>query len=463
MPRGAGGLTVAGGIAKGIDSFMQAFLQTSQMRNQEKLMKNAGTVDLLKMQIGDPNTDFNTRARLIDEVGRLMGSKESLAQKLGYYKLNEEDFKIGEKKVGEQNIVNALPTNLEEVKAYNAAGSSPYTKKDINEDVTVKRGTLTPNQISAYQKESLDKRDDERGYNLEVRKLEANYRLQADILNKGGFNKEVFRGFDTNKNYIITMTNGETTKNINLGQVEPADIAKARITGGQVKGKLGEIMNANRIVSEYENDNTSHSFSDYKSAKEIVEDFQKTGRLKEATIKAAGEKAAGTGPPRSPAQVHDDEQKLFDRQIKLQETFDRLDGESFAASENSAKAARAATAYWDTNIEPLKDAMKANGDPESAEYKTMQGQLNSMQKEYKDLEAAGRRANDRDQSLKKKADAAKKRLEQFSSNNSGTPSSGEVQLSPRMKAMIAIVKRDNPGTTLSDKEIAAQITAAGHK
>lgn len=92
MPNAHRGLAAANGVAQGVNSFLQSFLQVSQMKNQEKLQKNSHIEQLLLSQIQDPNTDYYTRAKMIDAIGSMYKTDRPLSHILGYDKLNEQDF-----------------------------------------------------------------------------------------------------------------------------------------------------------------------------------------------------------------------------------------------------------------------------------------------------------------------------------------------------------------------------------
>lgn len=474
-------LSTAAGVAQGVSAFSQAFSQARLQNFQMKQAKNDRLAEILLDQIKDPNTSYYQRAKIIDEYQKLHDPKAAvpLTHILGYDKLNEKDFDTGQVQAGTPaqtgQTLDSTQTN-----SPNQEQTLQLRGQQATNDVPIikKYGDTTPAEVHLRLQQKLEDAKDAGDIDKQAKLLKINYTLQSEILNKGGFTHEISRGFDANKNYQIIMSNGTDTKTINLGKFSPEAIEKARIMGANKanSGKFGQLNHANFIINSYENDPTSVDPAEYTTAKQFLADFEKTGELKDSTIKANLQKTGGTQPIQ-PGAKEDNARADENNRIARQTSYDNAVAQSLQTSREAADFATQANAHVNNVINPLKERiaayLKEQGYVEGAQgsqeiltglesdpdYKALQNQLRNETANYEGLKSKADAAAARDQEAKQKVIDAKNRLGSSSSASSGS----STKYSATQKAMIERIRKDNPNANLSDDQIAEQILASPYK
>ena len=440
MPTG-NGLGVAAGVAQGVDAFTQNFFKARQLKNQEKLQKNMVVVDLLMNQLRDPNTPYYERAKIMDQIPGLIGAKmeRPLSHVLGYDKLNESDFQIGEEQVGgtkpksvtdptAEEYNSKIPRSGTELGIYNeplrsdtpiATSITQKGTESTIQPVTTKYGNLSPAQIKLQQDLAAQRYSNANDVEKQAAILRINYKLQSEILGKNGFSKEIFRGYDASGNYVVTLANSQgETKDINLGPAKSEAIKKAEITGAGKgsTGKLGQLIKSQEIVQAYESDPSLVPKPQYDAAKGLLDDFEKTGQVKDAQVTALTQGASGTK-PLSPAQITNNQQEDQRTLLTLQSTVDNLEGELEAAKESVSLTEISANEFYNIQIQPIKDRMKEwldeGGEKEDKEYRDLNNQLRILNTQHETLKARHGAAKTKVTSIEKRYKSAQKRLSGF--------------------------------------------------
>lgn len=475
MPRN-GKLGVAHGVALGTDAFVKNFMQARQMKNAEKLQKNMVVVDLLMNQLRDENTPYYERAKIIDQIPGLIGAKldRPLTSIIGYDKLTEKDFVVekGEPEVASKQGTPATTftdpnvTDPSIASSVNLRGTEATSAVEGTPDKTTKYGELSPAQIKLQRDLEAQRLANTNDVDKQAAILRINYKLQSEILGKNGFAKEIFRGYDANGNYVVTLANSQgEKKDINLGPVKSEVIKKAEVAGSSRGGggKFGQLVMAQQTVAAYETDPNSVPEPNYIAAKKLLHDFEQTGELKEAQTTALSQGASGTK-PLSPAQVTNNQQEDQRTMLSLQAAYDNLEGEYAAAEEARVLSEQSANDFYNIQIQPIKDRMKEwlddGGEKDDKEYRDLQNQLRILNTQHEGLKVKANAAKTRFTSTEKRRDAAKKRLEGF------TPSTGAATAQPnssvddeinQYKNLIDQFKTDNVANPkakgLSDRQI----------
>lgn len=465
------GLGVANGVATGVDSFVKSFIQTRQLKSQEKLQKNMIVVDLLMNQLRDDNTPYYQRAQIIDQIPSLIGAKldRPLSNIIGYDKLNEEDFQVGTKRTAEELPSGGDPNDPEyrNKLMQSVAAANPEQIKETS--ITIKRGNLSPAQIKLQRDLETQRFTNQNDIDKQASILRINYELQSKILGKNGFNKEIFRGYNANGDYVITLANPQgETKDINLGPVQSEAVKKALIAGNKMTGRLGQLTTAQQVVAAYEEDPNSIPKANYDAAKNLIEDFERTGQLKDAQINSLNQNVSGTKPV-TQAQNINNYQEDQKTQLALQTTLDTLEGE-FAASEEAVALADAeVNGFYNVQIQPIKDRMKEwlddGGEKEDKEYRDLQNQLRILTSQHEVLKSKFNATKTRKTSIERRRDAAAKRLRGFTPATgaaTNTNSSVDDEVS-QYKNLIDAFRSSNAEKTknISDRQILGILKNAG--
>lgn len=432
MPRG-NGLGLATGVAQGADAFVRSFMQARQLKNQEKLQKNMIVVDLLMSQLHDERTSYYQRAKILDQIPQLIGAKTErpLSSILGYDKLNEEDFVTeqgipsAESKQGtsDRTVVDENVSDPSMASSVNIRGTEATSAIEGTPDKTVKYGNLSPADIKLQQTLQAQRLANANDVEKQATILRINYELQSKVLGKNGYSKEIFRGYDKDGNYVITLANSQgEKKDINLGPVTSEAIKKAQVMGGNKSlGRFGQLMMAQQTVAAYEADPTSVPEPNYLAAKQTLEDFEKTGHLKDAQITALTQGATGSK-PLSPAQITNNQQEDERTRLNLQAALDNFDSELASVEEAVTYAEADVNDFYNIQIQPIKDRMKEwldeGGEKDDKEYTDLQNQLRILNSQHASLKARLNATKAKKTTLEKKRAAAEKRLSGF------TPSTG---------------------------------------
>lgn len=475
MPR-RGGYGLAAEVAQGIDAFTRNFFQAKALKQHEKDQKNAIVVELLMNQLRGDNTPYYERARIIDQIPSLIGAKldRPLSNIIGYDKLNEQDFVVqhGEEMTpskqgtSAKQLVDESVSDPSMASSVNLRGTEATSEVPSTPDVTTKYGNLSPAQIKLQRDLEAQRLQNQNDVDKQAQLLKINYQLQADILGKNGYSKEVFRGFDEDGNYKITMINSSgDKKEINLGKVTSEAVRKAMITasGKSGGGKLAQLTTAQQIVSAFEADPTSVPQANYLAAKGLLDDFEKTGQVKDAQVTALTQGATGTK-PLSPAQTTNNFQEDQRTQLALQSTLDNIESDLLSAEENATVSQADANNHWNAIIQPTKDAMKQwldeGGEKTDKEYVDLNRQLNIETSKYEALKARANAAKTRFSGLQKRRDAAEKRLKSFRPSTGAATSNNFSSVDDEVgqyKNLIDAFKTSNASNpkaaNLSDRQI----------
>lgn len=475
-------LTTASGVASGISAFTQAFNQARLQKFQMKQMENAPLTEILMEQVKDPNTNYYQRAKIIDQIQKLHDPKAKipLTHILGYDKLNEQDFTVEDAQKGTPAQPGKTLTSDQTNTPFAGQTLQLQGQQATNDvpAVTKKYGDTTPAEVHLRLQQKLEDAKDAGDIDKQAKLLKINYTLQSEILNKGGFTHEVSRGFGVDGNYQIIMSNGDTTKTIDLGKFSPEAIEKAKLLGANKanSGKFGQLAHANYIVNAYENDPTSVNPAEYTAAKQILGDFEKTGELKDSTIAANLQKTGGTQPIQ-PGAAADNARADENIRIARQTSYDNAVAESNKTSSEAADYSAQVTQHWNSVIEPIKDEINAlikdkGEDPNkpsvetqnSPEFRSLQNKLLRETTNYNALKSKADSAVARDAAARQRVIDAKNRLNSSSSSSNNTKGSS-TKYSTTQQAMIANIRKANgtAATNLTDDQIAEQILASPFK
>lgn len=450
MPsRGSGGLATGAGIAQGVSAFTQAFMQARQQKNMMELNKNDRLASLLMEQIRDDNTPHSKRTALIDEYQKLYdpkgASKMPLSQILGLHKIDDQDYQIGTQKVNPK-----VPT-INPDETVNSV-TAPEAQ-NLNQPVFKKYGDLSNNDIKTKLQNDLESVRDQRQVDHAIQL----YKAQNDILRANNYVIPISESYDPDtKTYRKIMgNNAGDTKVITLENFKPATLMKAEITAkgsDAPKGKLGLLQKANEIVSAYEADPNSFTKPQYSAAKQFLDDFEKTGQVKDATVANLNQSISGTKPV-TPAQEIDDQRARDQMRLGLQTSYDNFTAQSIAASTDAANKAQDANYFYENSLKPLQNELKEL-DKDAPEYASKERQIASATREYNHLKALSDIANRHDTTFKEQAAAAKKRIEDFDSKKPNKVSTKTITSSP-IKTMSAQDKADVAKVKSNPKNAAA--------
>jgi hypothetical protein len=447
MPRRygrSGALAVGAGIARGADAFLQSYLGAKRLEQEEKLQKNAFVIKVLTQQLEDENLPYYERAKILDSIPPLIGAKldRPLSQMMGMDNLDQE--------TPDPEHLGKEPTTVYDPAAEDAGLASSVTLKGT-EPQLIRKGDLTPALIKKKLLLETSKAKDQQDIEKQSKLFEINYRLQREILGKGGYNTKIFEGYDDDGNFLLKFMNPDgdvITKN--LGKVDPSVIRKAEITANAPKGRLGQLTQAQKIVGEYETNPSSHSKDEYTAAKALLDDFEKTGQLKEAQTRRITQGVAGTQPV-TPAQRIDDTRAVAQQTAILRANVNTAKRQAIDASIEAKNTAAAATAHVTNIIQPLKDEMKKwldeGGSTTDPEYTQREARLNTETNRYNELKRIADDAKARDESLKNSQREAEDILNNYTSSVSQSAPTAEVALTPQLKEAIRIIRKNNPDAT----------------
>lgn len=443
-------LGIGVGLAQGANSFIESFQRARMMKHQQKLQENEPIIRAIQQVLGDDTTPYALKADLLDSLPKLASGKDlkgpSLSEQTGLRKLLREKIITDEGQAATQTKPSVEGTNPQAIiNPHDPNGMSATLKgteatpeipgQQYIAPTSISRGDMSPLQYKVMAQAKLAKDLEETRNKNDIEKIKATYQAQHDILNKGGFTTKIFEGYDENKDYLIGFTNGEETKTINLGKVTPAAIRKAEITAGgsDSSSKLGQLTRANTVIQEYSLDPSSHTEAEFNAAKGLVDHFEKTGQLMDATITSLGQKTSGTTPI-TPAQSADDIARDNKTRLDLETAHDTIEAQAIEASANSANAAQTRTDYYNNHIQPIKDRitelLNAGKEKSDAEVITQQKLLASAEKEYTSLDSTAKTAKSKDEALRVKLQSAKDRLNKFHSSSSVS------QIGPTAKAFV---------------------------
>jgi len=476
MPTG-NGLSIAKGAADGVNSFIQSFIQVSQLKNQQKLQKNAHIEDVLLEQIRDPNTKFYQRAKLIDAVGNLY-NHPSLSTTLGYNKLNEEDMadpnqpaietKPPLSGVSSSDVLDSLQTgNI-------SASGTPQEGVIGQSQGLTKRGNLTPNDIAFQQRKSLQSASDESEIKKAERIARINFDLQEKSYKANGY-KITSEGTDKSGNYVQILTNnsGDTKQNILPAGFKPLKLAIAETSANKPSATLANLEQG---YLNKTNPATGQLYTESEANAAAAQDFAthyqaSTNFLNNRNTQVGNINTGKT--PIQPSQSADDIRADKQNQITLQKAYDDAYSNAIKSSADAKQLADEAHNHYINIVAPAKDALDnwlaQNGglkaDLTDSDYRNLNNSYKTAVNQYNSLKSKADAAGAKDEGNKKLLDGASKRLNNFTPNNSSTLTKKvSSNITPRMKAMIAVIRKNNPNSKdLSDDEIAAQITAGGYK
>lgn len=404
------GLSLANGIAGGADAFIRSFQQARMQKYQMQMQKNSALADILLSQVRDDNTTYYQKAKALDLIPGLYGIKNldrPLSQILGHDKLNEEDFKTGER-----TINNPMPSGItHEELMKSVATTNPAPTRQV--DTTIKRGNLTPLEY----KKQLGIRDDESEIVKQTRLWEIKLKLEKKAAQDSGF-KVVSENILPNDKYKLVMMNeqGITKEKILDGVPKAVEIAKLR--GQNIPGNLGQLVRARGIVFDYEADPTSHPESTYLAAKDALESFEKTGQLKSAQITALNQGATGTK-PLSLANIDTGDRLKTDQQLKVQKDIDDAEAEVQASYTNvqAANTEKQRALKEKEDAELAFNKVAADYTPRDEEYKAAARLAKEARERYDGLEKEFGKLVATDKLNKAKLTGAQKRAGLLTSSN----------------------------------------------
>jgi hypothetical protein len=240
----------------------------------------------------------------------------------------------------------------------------------------------------------------------------------------------------------------------------PKSTVEKQITArGSSSGKLGQLTKAQTVVSEYETDNKSHSYSDYIAAKSFLDDFEKTGQVKEAQIEYLGQGVKGT------RKIQPAQQEGFEIQKSSQARLEnnRSEDIQLKLNEAEAKLSEAQSIYQSATIRAQKEEERHskaqvdldNGDITRNEYERIKNDYDAALTAYNNTKASREAA-------KKVVDG----LKNISSTRTGSSNIDNISKlleDPRNKELIKQVRSKNPKTKLSDEQILKAILKASNK
>lgn len=478
------GLTVGSAFVRGARSFYENYNNTIMQEKQLQLQKNKGLIDILLHDLADENRTNDELANIMDEIPGLLGIKnmdQRLSRMFGMHKMDNNKIVANPNEpaqaaqAGTSNST-MLDPNAENVNASAGQAGGLQTSSPLASSINMKgtqatnaipegqirKGELTPAEIKLglvrKQKEFADASD----FKKEAATLRLNYTLQKEILGKGGYTKELPSTFDQDGNYTIRFmnTDGDIITR-NLGKVTPEAVRKSQISAGgkSDNSKLGQLTKAQTIIAEYETNNTAHTRPEYEAAKSLVEDFEKTGILKDLQATNLGQGNKGTKPP-TPEQTKDDSRQVQQMKLSAQKDYDEAHAEEqaflteretlgqqkTAAATESSKAADAFTALQNSN----------DYAPGSAQWKQAESAAKVALDKYQELEKRYSEVHKKYTLAATKKAGAAQRLNSIGSNNGN---GANITLSNTQKATIQKVRVQNPEATngKSDAEVLMMI------
>lgn len=455
------GLSIGAGIAQGASSFVQSFMQARQMKEQEKLQQNAFLVQVLTKQLEDDTIPYFQRAKILDSIPSLLGIKKMdrrLSEMLGMDEimLNEPQEAAVPSKEGtsSRDLVDTSVTDPA------LASSIKLKRTQATSEIPAsleRKGDLSPALIRKKLNLEIRKAEDNQDYDKQAKLLKLNFDLQMDSLKGTGFTKELFRGYDKDGNYIITLANqkGET-KNINLGDVDSEAITKAGITGN--KPSIF-VRDREKFWLTQNNPETGQNYSEEEANIKALEDANTQFKLKqrtgEAFITGQQQRIAGTVPIQ-PAQSADDKRAIAERRATLRANINTVKRQALDASLDAKNKSLQAHDQWNNVVEPTKREMQKLIDDgyetTSPEYRGLQTKLNTEIDRYNDLKRMADDADSKDKSLK---DAQKEAEDIFKEYENGVNSNSSPAVPSNIMKAIEIIRKNNPDQTknMSDSDI----------
>lgn len=432
-------LSVGGGAARGVKAFLASFQQARMYEQQEKLQKNAVLIEFLAKQLEDPHLKYKDRANIMRSIPGLVGAKSEAFEPLMRLldASNQEDVEVAPRQAGtpaqkggiiEGESIEGIKGGPNEVSKFtddygdvitvkgmeslsttgSAATSLQQKDTQATNDVPAlmeKKGELTPAKLQSLLVLAQNKATDSADIEKQTKLLTLQYNLQKDILGKGGYTVPLPHTFDQDKNLIVRFmraADGDVLSK-NLGKVTTEALLRAGIMANQPKGKFGALQMAHQIVSAYETDPTTYPDWQYKAAKSLLDEVEKTGQVKDAQIKSLTQNITGVPPkPITPAQDRDDVARDTQNRLAIQKDLDDAQAEANAAKARmnalDKKDPKTGLSRKDLATNEVVSAEKAFynteytvNDPEYAKQRTDAEQarirFNEIEKEYN--QAAG--------------------------------------------------------------------------
>lgn len=469
MPRKA--LNIGTGLAAGVQGFLNSYMQVSQMKQQQKQQENAFLIQILTRQLEDENLPAFQKVKILDSIPPLAGIKKMdrrLSEMLGYdeYVLNQPaEIEKGKPGTPEQTLVDENVTD--------PAMASSVTLKGTQATSDVpslqRKGDLTPALIKKKLILEAKKAEDEQDIDKQAKLLKINYDLQKESLKGEGFSKEIFRGYDNNGNYIVTLVNpkGEK-KDIFLGDVDSEAITKAGITAN--KPSIF-VRDREKFWLTQTNPATGQNYSEQEASIKALEDANKQFKLKLETgeaYKASVTQGITGTKPIQPAQQTDDTRQLAERRATLKANINTAKRQAADASLDARQKTMQASNQWINVVEPIKREMQKLLDEgletTEPEYTRQQARLNTEIDRYNELKRQADDAVSRDNSFKNSAKEAEDILNQFESEIGGPKSN----LNTNLKKAIDLIRQKNPtindpnsATYMSDEAIVEYLKRKG--
>lgn len=467
-------LSLGAGIAQGASAFVNSFLQAKQLKNQEKMQKNAFLVSVLTKQLEDDNVSYFQRAKILDAIPNLIGAKPErpLSEILGLHELEEPVEQARPSKQGTSDKQISGSGQVQDVGG-NGGGQVSTTGLDLGQTSATLRGTeatsaipaslerkgdLTPALIKKRLLIETQKAVDEQDIEKQTKLARINNEIQMESLKALGFTKEVSRGFDSDNNYVVTMANAAgQTKKINLGNMTPEAIMKANISSNRPSKSMQALED---YYLTQTNPETGKAFTQEEAYAKALEDthnsFQLQQRSRQAYVKSIEQNISGNK-PLTPAQVADDTRA--NSQLKLQimrdvdESKAKVDS-TLAERERLAELKNQAATESSKAADEFAAIRAEDDDPDSTAYKNAAKKAQDKLDEYNKLEMQYNQAHSAYILANSLYSSATERAKQFQTTNKYTP---EIQ------GAINVVRKNNPQQTASmtDEEIYNYLVSKG--
>lgn len=466
------------GLVNFADNFTKSFLQAKLLKHQEKLETNLKAAGLLKDQLADETIPYAKRAAILDEMGRLLGAKEPLSQRIGMDKWNDQMVDDPNKPLTKTQlpITDRSTDQLGVVNAAEAGNSLPIDSSQAQEGIIggqpqqSKLGTLSPADLKLNLKLKADAAESKLKVAEQEKIIAFQINKQQEYLDANGWEKQgdLFYNNDTkkwNQTWFNPRTNQQRVQEYPQGY-DPLTLITAKIKANKPQGKLGQLQMAHEIMSTYEaNPNLIPKFQ-YDAAKDLIDDFNRNGRLADAKIDALNMAISGAKPITP-------QQDTTNTRLRAKDLADlQKDIDTAKSNESSALDAREKLGAEKTK------ALESYNNAE-AKFKVAESKFTPNDAEYKNAYAAMQTAKNRFDDLQKRYDVlhgnytkaridregAEGRLSAYNTNTAGSGGGSGEDLS-QYAAWIAAARKQNP--EINDKNSPkymsdADIVAAGRR
>jgi hypothetical protein len=428
------GLSIGHAVARGGKSFLDSFIRTKQMEQQEKLQKNAFVIDVLMGQLRDENIPYDQRAKILDSIPQLVGAKldRPLSQMLQLDKFNEQIVKTKEATSGTPDTFGTKDTS---------SGIAITRKGTQGTEAEFQRqGELTPAIIKRKLALELKRADDEGDTEKAKKIAQIQFDLNEKSYKANGF-KITSEGTDENGEYVQILTNNSGEQKVNR---LPEGFKPLKLQIAETR-----LNKPSTFIKEREDYWESQGLSAEEANRKALEDANERYKLKqktgEAYVTSIEQGIKGTK-PLQPAQIADDIRANEQQRLTIQKDIDDNLAEATAAMNDVQELGRQKT-------EAGTEAAKLDQEFASTEF-------NATDPEYKDLVRRRQEARDRYNKLTNDYQDARRR--EVSARGKATAAQGRLKgvgaspvISSQIKSAVQQVRKNNPDKTknMSDDEI----------